>query len=121
MLNKRWQDWATLVAGLWFAVSPWVLGYEGNRDVVLYNALITGLAIVLFSAGALAKPETWEEVVDFLLGVWTMVSPWVLGFSDQRPIAVNAMVVGLLVTVLAAWTALDRSHLLQRGGRHGPV
>lgn len=124
MLNKRWQDWATLIAGIWFAIAPWALAQGQVEDVVLYNALAVGLALVLFSAGALAKPETWEEVVDFVIGLWAMASPWVLGYTDMRNLTVNAVVVGLIVAVLAAWTAMERGHLIERfedWRKHGPA
>lgn len=121
MLSKRWQDWATLVAGVWFAVAPWALGRSESDDLVLYNAVAVGLAIVLFSAGALAKPETWEEVVDFMIGVWAMASPWVLGYSGMRDLTVNAVLVGLVVAVLAAWTAMERGHYIERWRKHGPA
>ncbi len=121
MLNRRWQDWATLLAGIWFAIAPWLLEQGASEDVVVYNALAVGLALVLFSAGALAKPETWEEVVDFLIGLWAMVSPWVLGYSGMRNLTVNAVVVGLIVAVLAAWTAEERGHFIERWRKHGPA
>lgn len=119
MLNRRWQDWATLVAGIWFAAAPWALGHGDASMVVLYNALAVGLAIVLFSAGALAKPQTWEEVVDFLIGAWAIASPWVLGYTMLRDLTVNAVVVGLIVAGLAGWTALERSHYIERWHKHG--
>lgn len=121
MLHKPWQDWATLVAGTWFAVSPWVLGYGGSADVVLYNAAAVGVAVMLFSAGALVKPETWEEVVDFLIGAWSMVSPWALGYSGMRELTINAVVVGLFVAIVAAWAAMARSHFIERWRGHGPA
>jgi hypothetical protein len=26
-------------------------------------------------------PRLWEEGINFVLGLWTIVSPWVLGFA----------------------------------------
>lgn len=121
MLNKRWQDWVTLIAGLWFAAAPWVLVEGAVSDSVLYNALGVGLALVLFSAGALVRPETWEEVVDFMIALWAMASPWVLGYTVLRDLTANAVVVGLIVAVLAAWTAMERSHFIERWRRQGPA
>ena len=88
---------------------------------MLHNAIAVGFALVLFSGGALTKPETWEEVVDFLIGVWAMISPWILGFNGLRDLTINAVVVGLIVAILAAWTAMDRSHLIERWHKHGPA
>lgn len=121
MTNKRWQDWATLIAGVWFAAAPWVLGYSGSSNAVWYNALAVGAALVLFSAGALVRPKAWEEVVDLLIGLWAIASPWALGYSAERNLMTNAVVIGLIVAVLAAWTATERSHLSDRWGKHGPA
>jgi len=115
MWKQRWQDGVTLIAGLWFAIAPWVFCYDfAENRAVLYNAVIIGAALVLFSAGALAKPDAWEEVVDFLLGIWAIASPWVLGYSTMRGLTLNAVAVGLIVAVLALWTAADRSHVVER-------
>lgn len=121
MSNKPWQDWVTLVAGIWFAISPLVLGYGESGDVVLYNCLAVGVALVLFSAGALVRPEAWEEVVDLAIGIWAIASPWVLGYSSSRNLTISAVVVGLIVAVLAAWTATERSHLAARWRKQGPA
>lgn len=121
MTMRRWQDWATLFAGIWFAIAPWMLGHGDVSRVVLYNAVIVGGAIALFSAGALAKPQAWEEVVDFVIGLWAIASPWVLGYSGLRDLTVNAVLVGLIVAVLALWTASERSHFADRWRKHGPA
>lgn len=121
MLNKRWQDWVTLIAGIWFAAAPWALGHGDSGNAVLYNAMAVGLALVLFSAGALARPKAWEEVVDFLIAIWAIASPWVLGYNTIRDLTLNAVVVGLIVAVLAAWTAMERSHASDRWRKHGPA
>ena len=119
MSDKRWQDWVTLIAGVWFAAAPWLLAHGEIGDLVLPNALVVGLALALFSAGALVRPKAWEEVVDFLIALWAIASPWILGYSGERNLMLNAVLVGLVVAVLAAWTATERSHLL--GRKHGPV
>lgn len=124
MPNKRWQDWATLVAGLWFAVAPWVLGHGDASTVVLYNALAVGVALVFFSAGALARPQTLEEVVDFLIGAWIVALPWVLGYDTMRDLTVNAVVVGLIVASVAGvagWMALERVITSTAGTSRGPL
>jgi len=39
-------------------------------------------------------------------GVWLALSPWAIGFNGQRPIFLNAVIVGLLVIAMAAWAML---------------
>ncbi|MBS1188875.1 MAG: repeat protein [Rhodocyclaceae bacterium] len=115
MLKERWQDGVTLLAGLWFAVAPWALGYDfADHKGIFYNHLIVGAAIVLLSAGALARPKAWEEVVDFLLGLWALASPWIFGYGNMHSLRVNAVIVGLIVAVLALWIGAERGHFFER-------
>lgn len=40
-------------------------------------------------------------------GAWLLVSPWPLGFSASTALMWNAVIVGALVALLAAWTLYD--------------
>ena len=40
------------------------------------------------------KTLQWEDWVGIGLGVWLIVSPWMLGFSDQSAAVINALVMG---------------------------
>lgn len=100
---KRWQDWGNLLLGAWLFVSPWVLRYPSDTPNATWNAYILGAAIVIFAALAVYMPRIWEEGLNVALGVWMIVSPWVLGFASHRDVTANAVIVGVLVTILAAW------------------
>jgi SPW repeat-containing protein len=53
-------------------------------------------------------PRAWEEVVNILLGIWMVISSWVLGVAS-RAAETNAVIVGLLVILFAAWAmAMNR-------------
>lgn len=47
-----------------------------------------------------------------LTAVYAAVSPWIVGFQTTRPLAINDLIVGLVVAVLACGfaAALDRMH-----------
>ena len=62
-----------------------------------------GVAIVVFAAIGVLLPKVWEEVINITLGVWMVVSAWVLGFGSVRSAESNAVVVGLLVIIFATW------------------
>jgi hypothetical protein len=38
------------------------------------------------------------------VGAWTLISPWVLGFSGLFAAMLNAVIVGAAVLLLAIWT-----------------
>jgi hypothetical protein len=100
--SKRWQDVLNLVIGAWLFVSPWAIRGSMEVSAAMWNAYILGVAIVVFAAVAVSMPRVWEEGINIALGVWMIISPWVLRFSAHRDLAANAVIVGILVTVLAA-------------------
>lgn len=98
--HQRWQDWISVLIGIWLLVSPWVVGYEGAQMAASWNAWILGVAIVVFSAIAVSMPQAWEEVINLLLGIWMVLSSWIIGVTS-RAAQTNAVIVGLLVILFA--------------------
>jgi 4-amino-4-deoxy-L-arabinose transferase-like glycosyltransferase len=45
----------------------------------------------------------WQDQVILLLGVWLVVSPWVMGYPSDSPPAVNAYIAGAIMAALAAF------------------
>jgi len=45
----------------------------------------------------------WLNWTVFILGVWVLVSPWVLGYWRITPALWNQVVAGVLITLLALW------------------
>ena len=107
---KHWQDVANLVLGVWLALSPWALGYQGDATTMT-SAVIVGVALIAVALGAIFVPRAWEEWTQGLIGLFLMASPWLLGFNDRQAIMRNAVITGLAVVALAAWTVLtDKDH-----------
>ena len=49
-------------------------------------------------------------------GVFLIASPWLLGFDDRQAVMRNAVITGIAVVALAAWTLLtDKDHGTWRG------
>jgi hypothetical protein len=108
MGSMRWQDWASLILGAWLAVSPWVLGFD-ESGWATWNAVIIGVAIAAYAFIEIDMPKPWEEWVNLLLGLWLIASPLALGFQAEAVPAWNAMFVGVLAVLLAAWAmSLDK-------------
>lgn len=106
MMQKRWQDWVNLILGLWIFVSPWVLGFAAGASTPARAMWILGAAIVVFAAFAVYMHKAWEEVINILLGICLIASPWTLSFTENPTPTTNAVVVGLLVTAFAVWAML---------------
>ncbi len=97
---QRWQDWANLVLGVWLILSPWLLGFSGT-PTAMWNAVLVGVVAGLMALMHLRGGPMWEEWVSVVLGVWLILSPWILGFSGMGNAMWNAVIVGLLVGALA--------------------
>ena len=109
MDTNRWQQWVLALAGAWIFVSAWLLGSPGvgatTDALVLWSHLIIGAAIFVLAVMALVNFRAWEEWTVALLGLATIALPWVLGFSANGLFTASDVLVGLVVTALAAWTA----------------
>ncbi|MBI1777669.1 MAG: SPW repeat protein [Proteobacteria bacterium] len=102
---EQWEDWLNLALGIWLSVSPWALQFA-NDETVTTNAVVVGLGLVLFQNITLTAFRVWEEWVNVVLGVWLVVSPWVLGIVALVPTA-NVAIVGVLVLALALYEIWD--------------
>jgi hypothetical protein len=98
--NAKLCDVANLVLGAFLFLSPWLFGFETGAPFT--NALICGVIIAALSIAALAAFATWEEWLNLILGLWVIVSPWVLGFAGTMAARNVHLVVGFLVAILAA-------------------
>lgn len=116
--TSNWQDVVNLIVGLLLIISPWVLSFAGIQ-VALWNAVIFGIVIALLALSTLLRFKDWEEWVDMVVGVWLIISPWVLGFAATTATATAVggaavatwtfVVFGVVTIILAAW-ALSHHH-----------
>jgi SPW repeat len=107
----RWQDWVNWVLGLWLFVSPAVLQFATIEHA--WNAYLVATGIALITAAALAGFKPWLEWIALALGGWLVASPWLVGFSTSTAATWNAVVIGGLVVLFAAW-ALARGRNARR-------
>ena len=100
-------DGLTLLAGLYLAISPWVVGFSTAEHHLAINNLICGIAVALLGLGyATVFGRThglaWVPVV---LGVWTIVSPWLIhGMSAAGGTIANNVIIGIVIAVLGFMT-----------------
>ncbi|GAB2490120.1 MAG: SPW repeat protein [Comamonas sp.] len=115
---KHWQDPLNALLGVWLAVSPWVLGYQ-DQTAAMVSGVVVGLALIAAALGAIFMPRAWEEWTEGLLGLWMVISPWMLGFSMHMDAMRNAVVSGIVVMALALWVLItdkDYNSLFHRDG-----
>jgi hypothetical protein len=97
--NAKLCDVANLILGGVLFFSPWIFGFDAGR--ASENAHIAGIVIAVLAIAALAAFAIWEEWLNLIVGLWTLVSPWVLGFQGTRAMTVSA-IIGIAVAALAA-------------------
>ena len=101
---RKWRhesvlDLYNLVLALLLFVSPWFLARASGTAVVDLRA--SGAAIALLSLVAMFAYASWQEWVNLLLGVWLIVSPWLLGFAHTSAMHYS-IGVGLAVAFFSA-------------------
>ena len=104
-LTVQWKDAVNFVLGLWLIVSPWALGFAAE-PAPAWNAWAVGVIIAVAAAAALIAFHKWEEWVEAALGLWLIVSPYLLGFATQMSPTWNSVIVGIIVAALAVWAAM---------------
>lgn len=106
-VTQRWQDFATLLLGLWLIASPRLMGtaWTGGFDLAHAGSdLWSGIIVFVISLVLLSFPRfIAAEVINMIVGLWVFLSPWLLGFTERSRAAWNAWVVGALVVLLALW------------------
>jgi len=98
--NAKLCDVANLILGAFLFFSPWIFGFESGAPS--QNAHIAGIVIVILAIAALAAFAVWEEWLNLIVGLWTLIAPWVLGFQGLRTPTTIHVLVGIAVAVLAA-------------------
>jgi hypothetical protein len=110
----HWRDWLMLLFGAWLFISPFALGYSATDVMmVMWNPVIVGVAVVVFSIAVLRKTQVWEEWVLLALGAWLIVAPFLLGYATMPAAMWNSIIVGLLVGADSVWSLVV---MLGRGG-----
>jgi len=103
-------DLYNLLLALVLFVAPWLFALQ-NRPAKL-DLWITGAIIAVISFGAMAAYASWQEWANLLLGLWLVLSPWVVGFAHTRAMHFS-IGIGAAVAFLAAlelWLRYDAAH-----------
>ncbi|BAJ31949.1 MULTISPECIES: SPW repeat protein [Kitasatospora] len=94
-----------ICAGLFLAISPWVVGFTGFAGLTVSN-LVLGLAYAVLMAGygsafGRTHARAWACVA---IGAWTVVAPWAVngGAHVRRTILTNTVTGGLMTCLALA-------------------
>jgi uncharacterized membrane protein HdeD (DUF308 family) len=101
---KRWQDWAEVVLGILFIISPFAFGANAMGMMnATWTAVVLGILIALAGLFNLAMPANPAgEWIAGILGILAFISPWVIGFTSLMSLAWTAWIIGVLTFIAAA-------------------
>jgi hypothetical protein len=107
-------DGLTFLAGLYLAMSPWVVGFTDHAAMTVSN-LVTGIAIAMLAIGFVAVYSHLHGLawVAPILGAWVIVSPWLVsGGTPSNAAIVSNVIVGVLCVIftLAMMTTAMRKN-----------
>ncbi|WP_190081761.1 SPW repeat protein [Streptomyces longisporoflavus] len=100
-------DGPVFLTGLFCAISPWVVHFTASQSVLTTHNLIMGIAIALLGLGFTFAPArmlglSWAMCA---MGVWMIVSPWVVGQSPDRGVILTNVIIGALTLLLGLMCA----------------
>lgn len=102
-INAKLCDVGNLILGAFLFLSPWIFKYPMKYPMGMefWNATAAGIVIIVLSIAALTAFAAWEEWLNLIVGLWLIVSPWVLKFQGTTAMRVD-VAVGVVVAALAA-------------------
>jgi hypothetical protein len=117
-------DAPVFLAGLYCAVSPWVLHFTASQPTLVQHNLIMGIAIAVLGLGFTVTPArmyglSWAICA---MGIWMIISPWVVGSSPDMGVILNNVIIGGLAVLLGLACAgvAAKSHRTQAASLSGP-
>lgn len=97
----------SLLAGVYLAISPWVVDFHASAPALTGNNVITGLVLVALSLGFVPAFERTHSMglAAAAIGVWTIIAQWVIQSSPTNAgIIASNVAIGAVVLVLALAT-----------------
>ena len=105
MLAQRYRaaaliDVINLLLGMLLFFAPWMFGFVST--LASENAWLSGALISLLATTAILAFDAREQRLNLLVGLWVVVSPWLLGLHAERHIhfIVGLLLVGLVLLEL---------------------
>jgi hypothetical protein len=106
----RWKTALVGVAGVWMIASIFVLDFHAARLAMVHTG-VSGVLLVLLGLWATLRFRRWVCLASLAVGLWIVEAPWVFDFVAIRATALNTLLVGGIVFLLALWALLDEDRL----------
>jgi hypothetical protein len=104
-ISRDWQDWCSLLLGIWICLSPALLQFTDD-PVATRNIAGVGFLIIIAEVFTFTALRELEEWINLALGVWLIGLPFVLDITS--PVAKGDSVIsGTLVVLLSVYEIWD--------------
>jgi hypothetical protein len=100
-VHRSWEDLFSAALGVLLLVSP-ILVQGDMPPPVMFSVLMAGIVVLAVSLFEVMMAGRWEEVIQFVLGLWLAVSVFVLDYGAAGQLRVWHFVIGALVALMAA-------------------
>lgn len=102
----EYENFVTLAIGVWVMIAPLFLGsipdYPG-ANVYMWNFFFVGIAVIIMSVLAIRKMVAWAETINFMAGVWLIISPLFLIYYNLSELYFwNSIITGLFIAIFSA-------------------
>jgi hypothetical protein len=108
---QAWEDWATLLLGLWLWVSPAVIGF--NDPAATPHLFAVGFLVIACELFAFYFLRTWEEWINIVLGLWVILAA--VSLFSTRSAKTDAIVTGVLLIALSFYEMWEDRRSAQQG------
>lgn len=96
--HRGWEDFCSAAIGVLIVLSPSLVTAEASTAVAI-NAGLIGVVVTMLALLEIMSLARWEEVLEFLCGLWVGLSPLIFGYGGTLALAHFAL--GGAVIVLA--------------------
>lgn len=85
--------------GAWLFLSPlWMDLYTSSTSPAAWNAYLVGIPVVALGWASLTRAQRWHEWLNFAIGVWLIIAPFLLRFFGNEPGAAwTQIIMGVLI------------------------
>ena len=110
MQSIKTKNWIMALAGIWAIIAPFALHYVGTTTA-LWNDMIVGVVVLLLAVLAAVVQDNDNvrnlDWVNAVLGVWLILSPFILGYSVLMAAMWSDIITGVVIVALAVWTEIE--------------
>jgi hypothetical protein len=110
MRTAKTLSWLVALVGIWVIISPFALGTTNTMKVLWNEVAVGGALLILGASAGLSTSRGIITSINWLnaaLGIWLIISPYVLAYSSVSTTTFNDIYSGAVALVLAGWAALS--------------